>query len=133
MSIDPIVGTIYETGKVHVTTVSTSGQERVMKNIEGQEIAERTTTTQILNEIMHERMAQDEKWGPQVHALPEWASILLEEVGEGAMFINHYSFPGPAQGRKVTIERARRELIQCAAVCVAIIEQIDNGEARVIV
>lgn len=103
-----------------------------MKNIEGQDIKDRTTTNAILLEVMHERMAQDAKWGPQKHTLPEWVSILVEEVGEMATCVNHYHFAGHFQGETETRTRIRQELIQVAAVCVAMIEQIDNGEARVI-
>lgn len=36
----------------------------------------------VLVEVANERMAQDEKWGPQHHSPMEWLAILGEEFGE---------------------------------------------------
>ncbi len=41
-------------------------------------------TSGILLEILDERFAQDEKWGPQHHDPLAWLMILMEEVGEAA-------------------------------------------------
>lgn len=103
-----------------------------MKNVEGKEIPDRTTTWQITQQVIDERIRQDVKWGPQNRTMIEWMSILTEEIGEAAMKINHHHFPGHFQGETETLQQIRMEVVQCAAVCVAMIEQIDNGEARVI-
>lgn len=70
----------------------------------------------ILEEIIHERQRQDQLWGEQNHALPFWHCILGEEVGEAARSI----LAGNTQG-------VRHELIQVAAVAVAMIEYIDRN------
>lgn len=36
----------------------------------------------VLKDIAAERMAQDDKWGPQHHDRITWFAILMEEVGE---------------------------------------------------
>lgn len=38
----------------------------------------------IANEVMDERLRQEDKWGPQHHTPAEWLAILAEEVGEAA-------------------------------------------------
>lgn len=73
-------------------------------------------TSNILIEVNDERGRQDFKWGPQSHDLDHWYTILGEEVGEVAMAI--------LEGDD--IENLRTELIQVAAVCVAIIEDLDD-------
>lgn len=73
-------------------------------------------TAAILEEIKQERLRQDQLWGEQNHALPFWHCILTEEVGEAARSI----LAGNAQG-------VRRELVQTAAVAVAMIEYIDRN------
>lgn len=70
----------------------------------------------ISEEIKKERERQDQLWGEQNHALPFWHCILAEEVGETARSI----LAGNAQG-------VRRELVQTAAVAVAMIEYIDRN------
>ena len=70
-----------------------------------------------LDEIKSERRRQDEKWGEQNHEPLYWISILVEEVGEAAKEVleNKYS-------------NYRKELVQCAAVCVAAIESLDRND-----
>lgn len=70
----------------------------------------------VLEEISQERKRQDQLWGEQNHALPFWHCILSEEVGEAARSI----LAGNAQG-------VRHELVQVAAVAVAMIECIDRN------
>lgn len=69
------------------------------------------TTKIILDRINRERERQDELWGPQEHTWEEWYTILGEEVGEVATAIL-----GEEEDNTIF------ELIQVAAVCVAIIE-----------
>lgn len=109
-------------------------------------------TAQVLEDIDDERRRQDAKWGEQNHDLTVWLTVLAEEVGEtgealpgvadplalsmgrAALAILHYR---AASGRAENVEgdtdpeewllRVRGELIQTAAVAVAIVEFIDRG------
>ncbi len=89
-----------------------------------------TTTNDILREVLSERVGQDAKWGAQVHdfTITMWMTILVEEVGEAcqATLRNRLCADGGS------FADIRRELVQVAAVAVAVIEQIDNGRAKVI-
>jgi NTP pyrophosphatase (non-canonical NTP hydrolase) len=79
---------------------------------------------EIYKEIMAEREIQDRKWGQQDHYPMEWLAILGEEIGEvnravlEAHFKEHYP--------KGSWENYRKELIQVAAVVVAMIECHDR-------
>lgn len=68
----------------------------------------------VLLEIRMERLAQINKWGDQHHTRPYWLAILMEEVGELAQCI-------------VQRKPYEDELIQCAAVCVAWLEDTHRG------
>lgn len=77
-----------------------------------------------------ERLKQLEKWGHQRHDLPVWMSILAEEVGEAAQQVNNLQFdPGGPQTQRLRKERLRDELLQVAAVALAIVQFIDEGSA----
>lgn len=78
-------------------------------------------TTPVLHDISEERKRQDNKWGSH-RSLQDgkWMLILTEEIGEVAMDILN----------KKNRASVRNELVQCAAVCVAWIEQIDREELR---
>ena len=81
------------------------------------------TKREILQNINIERTRQDEKWGfPQINSLPEWGIILGEEVGEAMKEMNEIRF------RDKDYENRIAELIQLAAVAVAIIEHITTEE-----
>lgn len=73
--------------------------------------------------ILDERDRQDKKWGKQDHSLPEWMTILMEEVGELADAIS-------AGIRPLTKPKKewRKEAIQVAAVALAMIEQTPGGD-----
>lgn len=106
--------------------------EKALKNIKIQ---------YIFNEILQERKRQDNKWGEQNHPIVNksvlnsfmhesvakdwcdnatknkeltWGHIIIEEISE-AMHAK-------------TIEDMRTELVQCAAVLVAMIESLDRNE-----
>ena len=68
-----------------------------------------------LQDIMCERARQDEKWGKQNHQDLYWLGILVEEVGEVAKEL--------IEGRP---HKARNELVQTAAVCLAWLECIER-------
>jgi NTP pyrophosphatase (non-canonical NTP hydrolase) len=85
--------------------------------------------------IWHELDYQDAKWGgpphDRQHTMAEWALILSREFGEAqdALGAIHWGrddkgTPGQRYGN------ARSELIQVAAVCVAICNMLDTAAAR---
>lgn len=101
----------------------------------------------IFRDIFHERMMQDSKWGVQDHSQMVWLGILAEEFGEAAKEVNELHFrpgivtrppmmfggPQHPDFHKPFIDdqrkRLRMELIQTAAVAVAMIESLDrNGK-----
>ena len=80
---------------------------------------------QIIHQILEERKRQDEKWGVQTHAPADWLTILGEEVGE----VNKAAYEAKHHTGK--IKDYREELIQVAAVAVAMIECFDRIEDKV--
>jgi NTP pyrophosphatase (non-canonical NTP hydrolase) len=78
-------------------------------------------TGPVLVEVLAERKAQEQKWGQQNHPVANYYLILLEEVGEVAKAVLEENF---GQG---ILKDARAELIQVAAVAVAMIESIDRN------
>lgn len=96
--------------------------------------------TSVLNEIEAERQRQDKKWGQQDHSIIEWMPILMEEVGEASKEAVDFHFQSGLQpkdgsfaGEYITsiqserLYNIRKELIQVAAVAVAIVESIDRN------
>ena len=78
---------------------------------------------EVLERIVVERFKQDHKWGRQEHSLPEWLTVLAEEMGELAAAIL-----GHRWGTEMHPELDwRKEAIQVAAVAVAMLEY--GGEA----
>ena len=75
----------------------------------------------IFDEIKNERVRQEEKWGEQNHQPPEWLMILGEEVGE----VNKAALEAIFSNTRLT--GYREELIQVAAVAVAMIECYDRN------
>lgn len=69
----------------------------------------------IFREIREERIRQDKKFGEQHHSLPVWNLILGEERGEVERAILEHD-----------PDHTREELIQVAAVAVAMIQTIDK-------
>ena len=90
-------------------------------------------TMSVASCIFQERVKQDTKWGEQNHQDTEWASILMEEVGEAAECVNK-SCIGPIEDEEEAAEYRgllEIELIQVAAVAIAWLECIrrqDQGE-----
>ena len=79
-----------------------------------------------LDTVREERDRQDARWGIQHHSYVQWFAIMSEEVGEAVKEINetHFYGPGPT-------EHLRAELVQVAAIAVAMIEQIDRDAAGI--
>jgi hypothetical protein len=72
-------------------------------------------------DIQIERNRQDLKWGIQNHTLIVWLAILAEEFGEASKAINEFHF------RDIrSIVDVKKELVQTAAVAIAILECIER-------
>ncbi|EMJ94837.1 MazG-like family protein [Leptospira alstonii] len=78
----------------------------------------------IIQEILGEREKQDQKWGEQNHKPMEWVAILGEEVGEvnKAALEAYFRYKG-----KEDYSEYRKELVQVAAVALAMIECFDRN------
>ncbi len=93
-------------------------------------------TGKVLEEIKAERERQDARWGVQNHSPMEWQGILIEEVGEAAKEATDYHFRIGHRGDDALDEKIirkqlqayRAELIQVAAVAVAMVECLDRNE-----
>jgi len=79
----------------------------------------------VLREIANERFNQDMKWGEQNHTPTLWLSILGEEFGEVCKAVCEAQLNG--RGSEGWAEY-RAELIQTAAVCVAMVECFDRNK-----
>lgn len=79
-------------------------------------------TEYYLREIAKERSIQDEKWGEQNHHPLMWFSIIGEEYGEMCHAFNEYSFDEDSNH----FGDMRKEAIQVAACCVAMLECVDR-------
>lgn len=80
-------------------------------------------TEEVLKEVLEERYRQEQKWGEQNHGPAEYLMILGEEVGEAnkAALEVHFGYKGADPNN------FRKELIQVAAVAVAMIECFDRN------
>lgn len=87
-----------------------------------------TDITRIFSEIFDERQRQDKKFGPQDHKPMIWIPILVEEVGEvaKAALETHFQY----SGADTDYSRYRKELIQVAAVAVAMVQNIDAKQKQ---
>lgn len=83
----------------------------------------------VYHEVAGERARQDKKWGVQNHDPFKYLAILTEEVGEvGKALCDGVDFQGPVRFRHDQARAEyRAELIQVAAVAVAMIECLDRG------
>ena len=80
----------------------------------------------IIKEVKQERCSQEAKWGEQNHHPMEWLAILGEEVGEANKAALEAHFSG--YERTGNLDDYRDELVQVAAVAVAMIESLDRGK-----
>lgn len=78
-------------------------------------------TKKILEEVEQERFEQDAKWGVQNHQPFVWLAILGEEVGEVNKAVIEFNFGSQS------LAEYRKELIQVAAVAVAMVECLDRN------
>lgn len=88
----------------------------------------------IMDEVLKERIRQNEKWGEQNHDPEIWCMILGEEVGEvntAALEANfsapHMNSDNEAAFRK-HMDNYREELIQVAAVAVSMVQCFDRNK-----
>lgn len=80
----------------------------------------------VIKYVISERKRQDEKWGAnRTHHPLEWLAILGEEVGEANQAALEAHFSG--YDRSGNWDDYRKELVQVAAVAVAMIESHDNA------
>lgn len=95
---------------------------------------------EILTLIELERNRQDRIWGPQNHSQIVWLGILAEEFGELAKEVNEFHFRPAMNANPVVVDtyeqclgiqkqKLEEELVQTAAVCVAMLESLwRNGK-----
>ncbi len=83
----------------------------------------------IYKEITEERLRQDIKWGVQNHNPVEWCAILGEEVGEvnKEALEAHFNLKSHKTINVQNMCDYRKELIQVAAVAIAMIECLDRN------
>lgn len=88
----------------------------------------RESHAQIVEDLLKERVRQNEKFGwNRNHHPAEWLMILGEEVGEVNEEGIEYTFKsGLEVDKKEILKRMRVELIQVAAVAMAFIEDLDD-------
>lgn len=72
--------------------------------------------------VEKERFIQNAKWGRQRHSHGDWLKILIEEVGEVAQAMQ----TGKGWGKDSDADDLYKELIQVAAVAIAIAEQVEE-------
>lgn len=87
----------------------------------------------VLDEVRQERVHQNDKWGEQNHAPAVWLMILGEEVGEATTAALEAWANDPVlypRSRDQWLVRYRAELLQVAAVAIAMIESLDRNELR---
>ncbi|WNS74252.1 hypothetical protein RRV45_15180 [Bacillus sp. DTU_2020_1000418_1_SI_GHA_SEK_038] len=77
-------------------------------------------TRPVMDDVWLERIRQNQLWGRQRHPMGDWLKILIEEVGEvaQAMQIGDFSY------KESDADDLYKELVQVAAVAVAIAEQV---------
>jgi len=83
----------------------------------------------IFEEIKKERQNQDIKWGEQNHKPVEWMAILTEEVGEVSKEALEAHFK-KCYWDAENLKNYREELIQVAAVAVAMVESLDRNSKK---
>jgi NTP pyrophosphatase (non-canonical NTP hydrolase) len=81
-------------------------------------------TNEVLSEVKKERQKQEAKWGQQNHEPAQWLMILGEEVGEANKAALETKFKYESADKDYS--NYRMELIQVAAVAVAMIESLDR-------
>lgn len=78
-----------------------------------------------LDSVIEERERQDAKWGEQNHDPTVWVTILSEETGELAQEVLTERVGSAGNGHG----DLRSEVVQVAAVAVAMIEYLDRRDS----
>lgn len=88
------------------------------------------TLADAIDDVISERARQDEKWGQQNHDPTVYMTILTEEIGESAKAAIEWW--AAKEHSDITaahwLDELRGELVQAAAVAVAMIECLDRDE-----
>lgn len=87
-------------------------------------------TDRVLAEVVSERKRQDRIWGEQNHEPCDYLAILVEEIGEVAKEAVGIRFGRPGRERVHHRRCLRAELVQVAAIAVAMIEALDRLDAK---
>ena len=87
-------------------------------------------TVSVLADVIAERTRQDVQWGQQDHEAARWLMILGEEYGEACEAGCRVTFPSDPRCTAKAVADLRAELVQVAAVAVAMIEAIDRNRER---
>lgn len=85
---------------------------------------EESTLSTVLLDVARERSRQDKKWGEQNHDMADYYTILGEEFGEVGKAICESKLQ-----KIVAPQEIRKELIQLAAVAVAMAEAFDHNRS----
>jgi NTP pyrophosphatase (non-canonical NTP hydrolase) len=88
------------------------------------EINDQILRQMVIRAVDRERDRQNEKWGRQRHSDGDWLKILIEEVGEVAQAMQRQN----EWGKETDASNKYEELIQVAAVALAIAEQFLEEE-----
>ena len=83
----------------------------------------------VIGEVINERKRQDDKWGEQNHSVGDWFLILTEELGEASEAALYAKFEQPDK-REAWWAEYRKEIVEAAAVLVAMVEAFDRGKRR---
>lgn len=85
---------------------------------------------QVVFDVLAERQRQDEKWGEQNHGHYKWNTIIGEEYGEvcRASYEIEHSKTSALLARNTV--QYRKELIECAACCIAAVECFDRNASQ---
>ncbi len=84
-------------------------------------------TANVLLEVQAERVRQESKWGQQNHTPTGWLPILAEEFGEVARAICEATASKMIDVSEKHLDNYREELVQVAAVAVAMVESLDRN------
>lgn len=81
--------------------------------------------------VESERQRQDERWGEQRHGMPVWLAVLMEEAGEASQAVLRLRTIPLEDGhrRRLAIHALQSEVVQVAAVAVAMLEHINDAIA----
>lgn len=86
-------------------------------------------TQEVLKEVLRERASQDAKWREQNHDPFTYLAILGEEVGEAnKAAVDACTWRINCEVKFGSLTEYRKELIQVAAVAVAMVECLDRDK-----